>query len=84
MRFTPEPLLVTCDRCGKPAETFDGLHPDRALQCGCCPLPHDHAGLGCRTVTIHARAHLTIFDVSDLMEAAAGEPAAPISQEAVR
>ena len=29
MRFTPEPLLVTCDRCGKPAETFDGLHPDQ-------------------------------------------------------
>jgi hypothetical protein len=69
MQFIPEPLVVTCDSCGKSAETYDGLHPDLALECTCCPVKHDHAGLGCRTVTITATAKLSIFDIHDLMDA---------------
>ena len=70
MKFQMQPLLVTCDTCGKSAETYDGAHPDLAVDCGCCPVAHDHMGLGCRTVTIQAKAYLTIFDINDLMEAA--------------
>jgi hypothetical protein len=67
----PGPLTVTCDTCGASAETWDGEHPDRAVECGCCPLAHDHAGLGCRTVTITATARLTLLDAGDLLEAVA-------------
>lgn len=70
--FVPDPLTVTCNACLKSAETWDGLHPDRALECSCCPLEHDHAGLGCRPVTITATARLTILDAADLLEAMAG------------
>jgi hypothetical protein len=66
----PEPLTVTCDSCGKSAETYDGMHPDRALDCGCCAERHDHAGLGCRPVTVSARVRLTLFDAGDLMDIA--------------
>jgi hypothetical protein len=65
-------LKVTCHSCGTTAETWDFRHPDRAVKCDCCPLPHDHAGLGCRPVTITATAHLTLFDLSELMDVAAG------------
>jgi len=54
-------LKVTCNSCGTSAETYDFAHPDRAFQCACCPEEHDHAGLGCRPVTITARAFLTGF-----------------------
>jgi hypothetical protein len=73
MRFIPEPLTVTCDTCGKSAQTFSGATPDLALECGCCPVLHDHAGLGCRTVTISAKARLCILDAGDLLEALADE-----------
>lgn len=82
-RFIPEPLVVTCDTCGKSAETFNGADPDSALACPCCPVEHNHAGLGCRTITISGRAYLTIFDINDLMEAAGFTPdAAPVTDEA--
>ena len=55
----PVPLTVTCDTCGASAQTFNGADPDSALECACCPVPHSHAGLGCRTVTISATAHLS-------------------------
>jgi hypothetical protein len=54
-----ESLRVTCNSCGTSGETCDYAHPDRAVQCGCCPESHDHAGLGCRPVTILATAFLT-------------------------
>jgi len=68
MHFIPEPLIVTCDSCGKSAETYNGADPDAAVECGCCPEQHSHAGLGCRTVTIQAKARLTIFDIGDLLD----------------
>ena len=71
MRYQPEPLRVVCDSCGASAETYDFGNPDRCVECGCCPVKHDHAGLGCRPVTIYAKAHLTIFDINELMEMAA-------------
>ena len=55
----PAPLTVTCDSCGTSAQTFNGSDPDGALECPCCPEDHSHAGLGCRTITIQATAHLT-------------------------
>jgi hypothetical protein len=67
----PKPLTIQCDTCGKSAETWDFQHPDLAVECGCCPVPHDHAGLGCRTVTITAYAQLTLFEIAELMEMAA-------------
>lgn len=67
--FVPDPIRVACNSCGASAETWDGQHPDSALDCGCCPIPHDHAGLGCRPVTITATARLTVLDVSDLLDA---------------
>lgn len=67
------PLVVTCDRCHASAETYNGLDPDSALACGCCLLPHDHAGLGCRTVTITATAVLSLFSAADLLEAMGAE-----------
>lgn len=69
--FSPEPLTVACNSCGTSAQTWDFQHPDLAVTCGCCPVEHDHTGLGCRPVTITATAHLTIFDITDLMEMAA-------------
>ena len=69
-QFEPKPLVVTCNSCGKTAETWDFQHPDLAVECGCCPAAHDHAGLGCRPVTIYATAHLTMFDIGYLMELA--------------
>jgi hypothetical protein len=77
--FTPEPLRVTCKACGVTAETWDYQHPDLAVVCGCCPVGHDHTGLGCRPVTIVATAHLTMFDLTELMDVAAG--AVPIPDE---
>jgi len=71
--FTPDPLQVVCDKCGASAQTWDFQHPDRAVTCGCCPVRHDHAGLGCRTVTITATARLLILDAADLLDASAGE-----------
>lgn len=70
--FTPpEPLRVVCDACGTEGFTFDYEHPDQAVECSCCPVPHDHAGLGCRTVTIFGAACLRVIDPADLLEAAA-------------
>ena len=71
MKFDPKPLTVVCDTCGASAQTWDFQHPDLAVTCGCCPVGHDHAGLGCRPVTIYASAHLTLFDIRELMEMAA-------------
>jgi hypothetical protein len=67
MHFSPRPLIVTCDSCGKSGETWDGKHPDLAVECDCCPVKHNHGGLGCRTVTITAFANLTILDAGDLL-----------------
>lgn len=50
------PLLVSCNSCGRTAETRDGSNPDGALACECCPEDHDHGGRGCRPVTITAFA----------------------------
>ena len=71
--FTPDALQVVCDSCGASAQTWDFQHPDRAVTCGCCPIQHDHAGLGCRTVTITATARLLILDAADLLDASAAE-----------
>ena len=68
--FDPKPLIVECKSCGATAETWDYQHPDLCVVCDCCPLPHDHTGLGCRPVTITATAHLSLFDIADLMEMA--------------
>ena len=68
MRFDPEPLKVVCDSCGETAQTWDYQHPDACVVCDCCPVAHDHAGLGCRPVTIYASANLTLFDINELME----------------
>ena len=40
--FDLEPLRVSCLSCGAEAWTFDYQHPGRAVECGCCPEPHDH------------------------------------------
>ena len=40
--FAPEPLRVSCLGCGTEAWTYDYQHPGRAVECGCCPVPHDH------------------------------------------
>ena len=68
--FDPKPLVVTCNSCQATAETWDYQHPDLAVACSCCPVAHDHAGLGCRPVTITASAHLTLFDIAELMDMA--------------
>lgn len=52
-------ITVTCNSCGKTAQAADGRNPDAALECACCPQQHDHAGKGCRPVTIYAVACLT-------------------------
>lgn len=52
------PLTVVCNSCGASAQTFNGSDPHGALECPCCPEDHSHAGLGCRTITIQATAHL--------------------------
>ncbi len=61
-------LTVTCDSCGKTAETWDFQNPDRGLECNCCRILHDHAGRGCRTITITGNAYLTLFDIGELLE----------------
>lgn len=71
MNYNLEPLRVVCKTCGTSAETYDYQHPDLCVSCDCCPVDHDHAGLGCRSVTIYATAQLTLFDISELMEMAA-------------
>lgn len=71
MKFTPEPLTVVCNSCGKAAETWDYQDPDVAVECACCPEQHNHAGLGCRTVTIYAHARMTFLSAADLLEMAA-------------
>ena len=76
--FAPEPLRVTCDGCGAEAWTFDYQHPDRAVECGCCPVAHDHAGLGCRPVTIFATACLRLFDAAELLDGTAASPSPPV------
>jgi hypothetical protein len=77
--FTPDPLRVACNSCGTTAETWDFQHPDLAVTCGCCPIEHDHTGLGCRPVTITATAHLTLFELTELMEMAAEREKPPQS-----
>lgn len=78
--FDIRPLIVTCDSCGETAETWDGSNPDAAVDCACCPEPHDHMGLGCRTVTITAFAQMTILDAGDLLEALGSEALPPVLQ----
>ena len=75
--FDPKPLKVRCNSCGIEAETWDFQHPDLAVVCSCCPVDHDHTGLGCRPVTITATAFLTLFDIGELMEIAAERGALP-------
>ena len=70
MQFEPRPLTVACQSCGKTAETWDFQHPDLCVVCDCCPIQHDHTGIGCRPVTITATAHLTLFEIAELMEMA--------------
>ena len=70
MEFALEPLRVECKQCLASAETYDYQHPDWAVHCNCCPIEHDHTGLGCRSVTIYATAHLTLFSIEELMEMA--------------
>jgi len=77
------PLAVTCDSCGKTAETWDFQNPDKGLECGCCAILHDHAGIGCRPVTITGHAHLVLFDIDYLMDVA-GIPASETTFEEVR
>jgi len=72
--FAPEPLRVTCDSCGAEGWTFDYQHPDRAVECGCCPVAHDHAGLGCRPVTIYGTAYLRVVDLDEVMDRADAAP----------
>jgi hypothetical protein len=81
MKYNLEPLRVVCNSCGTEAETYDYQHPDLCVECSCCPVQHDHAGIGCRPVTIYATAYLTLFDISDLMEMAAEREAAMQHQE---
>jgi hypothetical protein len=69
MSFIPVPLRVTCHTCGKWVTTFNGIDPDSALECECCPIKHAHAGKGCRTVDIRGTARLSMFDINDLMNA---------------
>ena len=76
--FAPEPLRVSCLGCGTEGWTFDYQHPDRAVECGCCPEPHDHAGLGCRPVTIFATAYLRLFDAAELLDSTAPSPPPPV------
>ena len=46
---------IKCDTCGNKTMTRTGLDdPHSQLQCSCCPIDHNHAGLGCRTITITA------------------------------
>ena len=70
MDFPLDPLRVECKSCRVSAETYDYQHPDLAVTCSCCPLDHDHTGLGCRPVTIYATARMALFDIGELMEAA--------------
>jgi hypothetical protein len=53
------PLTVTCTSCGASGKTTDGSAPHAALRCDCCTQDHDHAGLGCRPVTISPAADLS-------------------------
>lgn len=73
--FAPEPLRVVCDSCGAEGWTFDYQHPDLAVQCACCPADHDHAGLGCRPVTIYGTAHLKVLDLDEVMDSGDGATA---------
>ena len=82
--FEPKPLVVTCKSCGTTAETWDYQHPDLAVVCGCCPVGHDHTGLGCRPVMITATAHLTLFDIAELMDMAAERGALPDPSDTAR
>jgi hypothetical protein len=82
MEFPLDPLTVECQNCHAIAETYDYQHPDRAVTCRCCPVQHDHAGIGCRPVMITATARLMLFDIQELMEmAAARDRALFISEE---
>jgi hypothetical protein len=74
----PDPLIVSCLSCGTTAETYDYQHPDLAVECGCCLVAHDHAGLGCRPVSITATARLRLFDAADLLDDPAPLPTARI------
>lgn len=78
----PDPLVVECDTCGKRGETYDFQHPDLAVECGCCPVAHDHAGLGCRPVTITATARLLLFNAIVEMLDAAHELPQPVLEGA--
>ena len=82
--FDPKPLVVRCNQCGMTAETWDFQHPDLAVECGCCPVAHDHTGLGCRPVTITATAHLTLFDIRELMDMATENGTLPERSEAAQ
>jgi hypothetical protein len=48
-------LMLQCNKCNAfvfGAGNVNGGPPDSQLTCGCCPEDHDHAGLGCRPITI--------------------------------
>lgn len=54
------PVTVSCDSCGTSAQTTDYANPDRAVACECCSEDHDHAGLGCRPVTITVGTNVSL------------------------
>ena len=51
-------LMVECLACHKKHFTEEGRSPDRALECACCPVEHDHgraaneSGKPCRPIEI--------------------------------
>jgi len=83
MHHALEPLRVVCNSCGTAAETYDYQHPDLCVECDCCLIAHDHTGIGCRPVTIYVTAHLTLFDINELMEMATGQQAENLIPEEV-
>lgn len=51
--FPLEPLRVTCLGCGTVGFTFDFQHPGRAVECGCCPVLHDHDAAAAACPRVH-------------------------------
>jgi hypothetical protein len=50
-------VKLQCLKCGTfvfgKGSLRDGVTPpDSQLTCACCPLDHDHAGLGCRPIDV--------------------------------
>ena len=71
MKFDPKPLTVVCDTCGASAQTWDSSTLTWQSPAAAALSGMTTRGSAAGPSPSYASAHLTLFDIRELMEMAA-------------